>query len=115
MSQSSKDENSDIMNNFKCLQNQKNSGKSKNLSVDYGQIFKKFNENLKKHEKNFDFGNYEKKIFDIDSDFLLFEEILLEKYREVSSEIMKKKNILLKLRESTALSLGTIRRLQAEV
>jgi len=103
----------DFLNNFKCLKG--GSGvKDKTPAIEYGKVFKKFHENLKKHEKNFDFSSYEK-VMEMDSDFTLFEEILLEKYQEISSEITKKKEILIKMRESIALSLNTIRRLQTEV
>ena len=102
----------EFMNNFKCLQGHNNNNTP---NIDYGQVYAKFQDSLKKHEKNFEFTVSDKKAIEIDSDFLLIEEILLEKYLEISSEITKKKGILIKLRESIAFSLSTVRRLQGEV
>ena len=101
----------EFMNNFKCLHGKKDT----TPTIDYAKIFQKFQESLKKHEKTFEFTSSDKKAIEVDSDFLLIEEILLEKYLEVSSEITKKKTVLIKLRENIAFSLSTVRRLQAEV
>lgn len=109
--QNKKSSSFQFMNNFKCLQGQKNNSPN----IDYSQVYAKFQESLKKHEKNFEFTTSDKKAIEIDSDFLLIEEILLEKYLEMSSEITKKKGVLIKLRESIAFSLSTVRRLQGEV
>lgn len=105
---------SDFLNNFKCLQQNQKFIKLKKQN-ELNEILKEYNESSKFHVKNFDFGVYEKRLSDMETDPKLLEAILLEKYDEVAVEIVKKKEVLLKLRENISFSFKNIRRLEQEV
>lgn len=100
----------DLLNNFKCLQNDKNTN-----IIEYEFLFKKLAQSKQQPSKIFDFANYESRMKKINSDLILMEQILMEKFNELSNEINKKKAKMNAIRENIATLTGTSRRLQDEV
>ena len=100
----------ELLNNFKCLQNDKNSN-----IIEYEFLFKKLAQSKQQPCKIFDFANYESRMKKINSDLILMEQILMEKFNELSNEINKKKSKMNAIRENIATLTGTSRRLQDEV